>query len=98
MSGIPSLKSGSLGNEAKEVIDLLRKSTALIVTTHEVKRDPPAPKAMPAAASGTPPPAGGAAQFSLSGSGTCHNSRCRYFNAAKACAATDGKPCKICGG
>jgi len=97
MSGIPSLKSGSLGNEAKEVIDLLRKSTALVVTTHEVKRDPPAPKSAPTA-TGTPPPAGGAAQFSLSGSGTRHNLRCRYFNAAKACAASDGKPCKICGG
>jgi hypothetical protein len=98
MSGIPSLRSGSLGNEAKEVIDLLRKSTALVVTTHEVKRDPPAPKTAPTASTGTPPPAGGAAQFSLSGSGLRHNIRCRYFNAAKACAATDGKPCKICGG
>lgn len=97
MSGIPSLRSGSLGNEAKEVIALLRKSTVLVVTTHEVKRDPPAPKTAPTA-TGTPPPAGGAAQFSLSGSGLRHNNRCRYFNAAKACAATDGKPCKICGG
>jgi hypothetical protein len=97
MSGIPSLRSGSLGNEAKEVIALLRKSTALIVTTHEVKRDPPAPKTAPTA-TGTPPPAGGAAQFSLSGSGLRHNNRCRYFNAAKACPATEGTPCKICGG
>lgn len=97
MSGIPSLRSGSLGNEAKEVIDLLRKSTALVVTTHEVKRAAPAPKTAPTA-TGTPLPAGGAAQFSLSGSGLRHNNRCRYFNAAKACPATDGKPCKICGG
>jgi hypothetical protein len=97
MNGIPSLRSGSLGNEAKEVIDLLRKSTALIVTTHEVKRDPPAPKSTPAA-TGTPLPAGAAAQFSLSGSGLRHNNRCRYFNAAKLCPPTEGTPCKICGG
>lgn len=98
MSGIPSLRSGSLGNEAKEVIDLLRKSTVLIVTTHEVKREPPVPKSTPATATGTAPPAGGAAQFSLSGSGLRHNNRCRYFNAAKLCPATEGTPCKICGG
>jgi hypothetical protein len=97
MSGIPSLRSGSLGSEAKEVIDLLRKSTALIVTTHEVKRDPPAPKTSPTA-TGAPLPAGAAAQFSLSGSGLRHNNRCRYFNAAKLCPATEGTPCKICGG
>ncbi len=97
MSGIPTLRSGSLGSDAKEVIDLLRKSTALIVTTHEVKRDPPAPKTTPAT-TGAPTPAGGAAQFSLSGSGLRHNNRCRYFNAAKLCPVTEGTPCKICGG
>lgn len=93
--GAPTLKAGSLGDAAPAVIEALRKSTALVVVTREVKHDPPLRKPN---ATGTPPPAGGAAQFSLSGSGTRHNLRCRYFNAAKACAATDGKPCKICGG
>jgi len=97
MSGIPTLRSGTLGSNAKEVIAALRKSTALVVTTHEVKRDPPAPKITPTA-TGMPLPAGAAAQFSLSSSGLRHNNRCRYFNAAKLCPSNEGTPCKICGG
>ena len=92
--GIPGLKAGNLGDAATAVIDVLRKSTALVIVTREIKHDPPAPKV----AAGAAPPAAGQPQFSLSGSGTRHNFRCRYFNAAKLCQPTEGKVCKICGG
>ena len=95
MPGVPNLKAGNLGDAAPAVIDLLRKSTVLVVVTREVKHSPPAPKAT---AVGAMPPVAGQPQFSLSGSGTRHNLRCRYFDAAKICQPTDGKPCKICGG
>ena len=37
--------------------------------------------------------------YKLSSSGKRHNSRCRYFKSAgEACSATDGEPCKVCGG
>ncbi len=95
MSGVPPLRSGSLGEEAAEVIARLRKGTALLVATHEVMRTPPPRKDAAAGAAGQP---AGAAQFSLSGSGTRHNARCRWFNPAKACQANEGSPCKACGG
>ena len=98
MPGVPSLKSGSLGRDAAEVIGLLRKSTGFIVATREVRHDPPAKKAAASPAAGAGPTAGGSTQFSLSGSGIRHNSRCRYFNAAKSCQAGEGKACKLCGG
>jgi hypothetical protein len=96
LPGVPAPRSGSLGDAPKPVIDLLRASTALVIATREEKRDPPARKptaVSPAAAAGD-----GSAQFSLSSSGIRHNTKCRYFNAAKACQATDGHPCKLCGG
>lgn len=97
MSGVPPLRAGSLGEEAAEVIARLRKATALLVATHEVMRTPPPRKQAAAAGAAGQQPAG-AAQFSLSGSGTRHNARCRHFNAAKACQANEGSPCKLCGG
>ena len=36
--------------------------------------------------------------FSLSASGKRHNSRCRFYDAAKACNQNEGTACKICGG
>lgn len=96
MSGVPAPRSGSVGDAPKDAIDQLRASTALVIATREEKRDPPARKA---AATGLPAAAGGAAgQFSLSSSGIRHNAGCRYFNASKACQATEGQPCKLCGG
>lgn len=101
LPGVPVLKAGNLGDAAPAVIGLLRKSTALVVVTREVKHDPPSRK-LTVSGSAKPVSAGpaqaGQPQFSLSGSGTRHNLRCRYFDPAKACQATDGKPCKLCGG
>ncbi len=36
--------------------------------------------------------------YSLSSTGKRHNSSCRYFGSGRSCGATDGIPCKICGG
>ncbi len=96
LSGIPAPRSGSLGNTPKEVIERLRDSTALLISSREEKRDPPARKT--AATSGSTRTDDSAPAFSLSGSGIRHNRNCRYYNAAKACQASDGKPCKLCGG
>ena len=53
----------------------------------------PAPEVRP-----TPPTAEGTG-YKLSSTGKRHNSRCRYFNSAgRACSATEGVACKICGG
>lgn len=78
----------------------LRDACVLIISTQE-KRIPRAPpKAGPVAKAPGQPPATGAAPagWSLSRSGVRHNSKCQYYNAATPCAATDGRPCKVCGG
>lgn len=46
--------------------------------------------------SAAPATAGG--RFSLSSTGKRHNAGCRYFGSGRACGATDGVACKICGG
>jgi len=40
----------------------------------------------------------GESGFSMSSTGKRHNSGCRYYNPSKPCGATEGTPCKICGG
>lgn len=45
---------------------------------------------------GVPSATGG--RFSLSTAGKRHNSGCRYFGSGRACGATEGVACKICGG
>jgi endonuclease YncB( thermonuclease family) len=39
-------------------------------------------------------------QYRISARGVRHNSSCRYFNAEtmRPCGATEGRPCKVCGG
>lgn len=96
LPGVPSLKPGSLGGDAIEVSAVLKKSTALIVATREIKREPPARKTT--TAGGGPPAQPGQLQYNLSGTGIRHNSNCRYFNPNKLCQPTDGRPCKLCGG
>lgn len=45
------------------------------------------------------PPAAEGMAYKLSSTGKRHNSRCRYFNSAgRACSATEGVACKVCGG
>ena len=40
----------------------------------------------------------GGTGWSLSKTGIRHNANCRYYDAAKACQATEGTPCKVCKG
>lgn len=96
VTGVPLLKAGTNGDEMTAVVAALRQSSAIVVATREETKTPPPPKA----ATNTPktPPAAGAAGWSLSKSGTRHNANCRYFSSGTPCQATDGKPCKVCGG
>lgn len=96
--GVPSLKSGTNGDEMELTVQALKKSTVIVLAMREESKAPLPPKA---AATTTTPPAGAGGPptgWSLSSSGTRHNSKCRFYNAANACQATDGKPCKVCGG
>lgn len=94
LPGVPSLRSGTNGDDVETAKEALRKSSVIVVATREESKTPPPPKA---AAGGAMPP-GAATGWSLSKSGTRHNSTCRYFGSGTACQATDGKPCKVCGG
>ncbi len=94
--GAAALRS-SPGGEIKETADALRASSVLVIATREVRTT----RVIAAKKTSTPPAAGaggGAAGFSLSGSGTRHNSKCRFYDPQKPCAATDGRACKTCGG
>lgn len=96
LKGVPTPRSGSLGDTPKVVIERLRASTALIIASREEKRDPPARKTT--AVSGSTSSNDAQPAFSMSSSGIRHNRTCRYFNASKPCQANEGKPCKLCGG
>jgi hypothetical protein len=61
----------------------------------------PAPALRPSSLTPAPakePPAAAGLSYSLSSTGKRHNSRCRYYGTGRACSATDGVACKICGG
>lgn len=76
-----------------ENAETLRKSVVIVKTVRQ--------KLVPVTAptSGAKPTAGGPVTgWSLSKSGVRHSSKCRYYDAAKACQSTDGTACKICGG
>lgn len=105
LPGVPELRRGSVvAGEKQGTADELRKTCALVVSTREIMKTPPATTS--AAGAGKPAAGGagggggnapGAAQ-SISSSGIRHNAGCRYFNAAKPCQPGEGTPCKICGG
>lgn len=101
LPGVPELRSGSLGGDKQGVAELLRKSCALVVSTREIMKTPPASTADAGKPAGAGGGGGGNAPGpgkSLSASGIRHNAGCRYFNAAKPCQPGEGTPCKICGG
>ena len=91
-AGAPRTSSG--GNDLEKITKDLMEGAMLVIATREIKK----PREVTIAKA--PAPAGGGAVtgWSLSKSGTRHNSKCRYYDATKPCAATDGKPCKTCGG
>lgn len=94
LPGVPEPRRGSLASNKQAAADMLRKLCVIVVSNREIAK--PAP-----AASGTPiatPGGGPATGWSLSSSGTRHNSKCRFYNAASPCQAGEGKACKVCGG
>lgn len=96
VSGVPSLKSGAYDGGMEEILAALKKSSVIVLAMREESKAPLSPKA---AGTGAKPAAGAPPTgWSLSASGTRHNSNCRFYNAANACQAADGKPCKLCGG
>jgi S1-C subfamily serine protease len=97
LPGVPTLRSGTHGDEMEAAVDALKKSSVIVLATREEMKAPPPPKVAGTTAptaGGVPAPTG----WSLSGSGIRHNAKCRFYKADKACQATDGKPCQICGG
>lgn len=95
VKGAGDLKTATTETDIQQLAKTLMSSAVLIVATREFSkpRSIAATKAAPAAAGATPP-----AGWSLSKSGTRHNSKCRYYDAQKTCPQTEGQPCKICGG
>ena len=92
--GAGALRTSSGGSDMEKITKDLMDCVVFVVATREIKKPRDVAKAK------TATPAGGAAVtgWSLSKSGTRHNSKCRYYSATMPCAATDGKPCKTCGG
>jgi S1-C subfamily serine protease len=94
------LRTGAATEDMEANGKALLAASVLVVATFEINkpRKITAPKvAAPAATmtpGGDPPPAG----WSLSKAGVRHNSKCQYYNAQYPCQATDGRPCKVCGG
>lgn len=101
VAGIPALRTAPTETDVGIVAKGLMKGTALVIATRNVQK----PREILAsskskAPSGFAPPAPNASAtgWSLSKSGTRHNAKCRFFDANLPCAASDGKPCKVCGG
>ncbi len=89
-----SVKLSSGSDDIESASKELLNGVLLVVSTREQKKERPAPVASTTNTSGGATATG----WSLSKSGTRHNTKCRYYSVQSACAATDGKPCKICGG
>jgi hypothetical protein len=94
--------------ELPEAVKALRASSLLVLSTREIRKAPPPRKRMVVSETSTPtttppggttpPPAAGNMTYSISKTGTRHNSKCKFFRADFPCPATEGKACKVCGG
>lgn len=93
MSAAGGLRSGDVGSDIEQAAKILMAGSVIVIATSETVK----PRKIPVAAA--QPAAGGPATgWSLSKSGTRHNAKCRFYDPQKPCQATDGKPCKTCGG
>lgn len=98
LPGVPSLKSGTNGDELETTVEALKKASVIVLAMREEIKTPP-PKTTAGKGAAAPPAGGGPPTgWSLSSSGTRHNAKCRFYNAVNACQAADGRPCKVCGG
>ena len=91
-AGAPRTSSG--GSDMEKITKELIEGTVFVIATREIKK----PREVTIAKATAPPGGGAVTGWSLSKSGTRHNSKCRFYDATKPCAAADGKPCKTCGG
>ena len=84
------------GTDEADLAKTLHKTVVMVRVVRETRRDmsPAAVAAAEAAAAKDP----NAMRWSISKSGTRHNSTCENFNPKKLCKSTDGTPCKNCGG
>ena len=84
--------------ELEALVERLREENA---TLRKASQPGIVPSPIPATRQGivpNPQPISGGA-YRLTSTGKRHNSRCRYFSSAgRACSATEGVACKICGG
>lgn len=94
LAGVPEPRRGSLASNKQAACDMLRKLCVIVVSNREIAKPTPTAVGTPAATPGGGPATG----WSLSSSGTRHNSKCRFYNASSPCQAADGKACKVCGG
>ena len=85
------LRAATGSDELKDQAAALRRSSVVVVAVQEIHK----PRTAPVVGGG---PAVAGAGFSISRSGLRHNSKCKYYNAQFPCAATEGTPCKVCGG
>jgi S1-C subfamily serine protease len=93
--GVGGLKNSGT-SPLEEAVPELKSGFTLVTALQEVvKHRPRIALVAPGATGGGHAAATG---WSLSKSGTRHNSKCKFYDAAKACQPTDGKPCKVCGG
>ena len=98
--GVSGLKNAGAG-PLEEVVNELKAGVTLVTSLRDVIRERPkvnlTKSATPSSTSPATTPPGGTG-WSLSKSGTRHNSKCKFYDPGKACQGTDGKACKICGG
>lgn len=95
--GIGALRTAAGGAELDKAAAEMMSWTVLVVATREERKTREI--ALVKASTATKPDdAGAATGWSLSKSGTRHNAKCRYYDPKSPCTATDGKPCKTCGG
>jgi hypothetical protein len=81
------------GGDLPKVVEDLRKGSLIVKVIKERRSE--APMKVGVGQNADPNLPGG---WSLSKAGTRHNQKCRYYNAKLGCVATDGTPCKVCGG
>ena len=84
------------GSDEADLAKTLHKSIVMVRVVRETRKDMSPASVAAAEAAATKDP--NALRWSISKSGTRHNSTCDNFNPKKLCKSTDGAACKNCGG
>ncbi len=99
LSSVPKVTAvrPAVGKSLADFAQAVQKAAIIVRVTKETRTEAtPAPAA--AKSPDTAPPSPPGAGWSLSKTGTRHNAGCKFYDRAKPCAQTDGKPCRVCGG